>query len=124
MKTDLKFKIIGDNKFEVLEDFVFIYNFAGFDLKFIVPKGFKTDGFSIPPLFRPMQTPTGLGVQIAVLHDYFYSEMKPEGIIRRQADFIFYEGLRCLNVPKWKAKIIYLAVVLFGSKKWKKRLYD
>lgn len=122
MKTDLKFKIIGDNKFEVLEDFIFIYNFAGFHLKFIVPKGFKTDGFSIPKIFTPIQSATGLGVQIAVLHDYFYSEIKPEGIIRRQADFIFYEGLRCLNVPTWKAKLIYTAVVFFGGKRWKRRV--
>jgi hypothetical protein len=49
----------------------------------------------------------------AVVHDYLYeAEIFP----RRISDLIFYEALRAIpSVPRWKAAVMYAAVVLLGG---------
>jgi hypothetical protein len=34
---------------------------------------------------------------------------------KREADLAFYEGMRILGVPKWKAYIMYKAASVFGK---------
>lgn len=115
IQTRLKFEIVGDNKFKLLEDFTFDDG----EHYFLIKKDFITDGFSVPPLFRPLQSPTGRGIEIAVVHDFLYSIYKPNGITRKQADKIFLNGLICLGLHPLKAKLMYLAVRIFGKTKWK-----
>lgn len=123
LQNRLVLQPIEKDKFLVVEDFVYYHRFGGQDLPnpYIVPKGFKTNGFSIPALFRPMFSATDKGLEIAVVHDFLYNKKCTYNMPRRDADFIFYEGLRCLNVPTWKAKVMYIAVVLFGGHNWRRR---
>jgi len=120
--SKLIFSAIKKDIFKVEQDFIYNHKFGGQDLPnpYIVPQGFITNGFSIPAIFKSIFSATDKGVEIAVVHDYLYSKQCSFDMPRRDADFIFYEGLRCLNVPTWKAKTMYIAVVLFGGKKWRK----
>jgi len=122
-KNRLVLQPIGKDIFKVAQKFVYHHRFGGQNLPkpYIIPKGFRTNGFSIPALFRPIFSATDKGLEIAVVHDFLYNKKCKYKMPRRDADFIFYEGLRCLNVPTWKAKVMYIAVVLFGGKNWRRR---
>lgn len=85
---------------------------------FIVPKGFLTDGASIPRFLwrlcgHPMTTKR---FPIAVVHDYLYSE--PGGRTRAEVDELYRDGLVELGLPKWKANVEYAAIRLFGGSHW------
>ena len=114
---------IKKDHFMVVNDYLFYHKFGGQTLPnpYIVPKGFVTNGFSVPTLFKSIVSATDKGIEIAVVHDFLYSKSCHFDMPRRDADFIFSEGLRSLNVETWKAKAMYIAVVLFGGKKWRKK---
>lgn len=114
---------VKKDHFMVVNDYLFYHKFGGQQLPnpYIVPAGFVTNGFSVPTLFKSIISATDKGIEIAVVHDFLYSKSCPFDMPRRDADFIFYEGLRSLNVDTWKAKVMYIAVVLFGGKKWRKK---
>ena len=114
---------IKKDHFMVVNDYLFYHKFGGQSLPnpYVVPAGFVTNGFSVPTLFKSIVSATDKGIEIAVVHDFLYSKSCPFDMPRRDADFIFYEGLRSLNVDTWKAKVMYIAVVLFGGKKWRKK---
>ena len=42
-------------------------------------------------------------------------------MFRRDADMAFYNGLRNSSLEVWKAKAFYIAVLLWGGSKWKKK---
>lgn len=77
-----------------------------------VPKGFQTDGASVPKMFWWFLDPATELFEAAVVHDYLLS------IGSRQSHKIFYKVAIQYGVPKYKAKIAYFAVKLnFGIKK-------
>lgn len=101
----------GFKTWEVAKDFnVSINNF-----KVKVPKGFRTDLASIPRIFWNIFPPFGRYTQAAVVHDYLYRIQHN----RKQADKIFYDLMIEYGTRKWKAKIMYLAVRIFGYYAWK-----
>ncbi len=76
-----------------------------------VPAGFYSDGFTVPRLFRWYISRTDKGWYAAWVHDYCYTNaIKTKSF----ADKLFYKNLRRSNVSRFKAKIMYLAVSLFG----------
>lgn len=97
----------------------------------VVPKGFLTDGASIPRFLwrfcgHPMQTKR---FPIAVTHDFIYAEggklegrnslrPQPPTITRRDADAIYRDGLTALNFPRLAASLEYWMIRLFGGKHW------
>lgn len=85
---------------------------------YVVPKGTKTDGASIPRiLWRVVGHPLGEYCQAAVLHDYLYQTGK---VTRSRADELLYEGMEVLGwVKKWKMRIIYWGVRLGGWLPWR-----
>ena len=80
-----------------------------------VPKGFRTDLASVPRILWCLIPPFGRYSQAAVIHDYLYHFQ--EGT-KKVADEIFYELMLRYGTYKWKAKIMYLAVRLFGGGAW------
>ena len=86
---------------------------------YVVPAGFVTDGASIPRIFWSLVgSPfTGKYVEVAVLHDYLYSGAVDVSF--KEANRIFYKGLRKAGVNKLKAYLMYKAVSLFGKKRFK-----
>jgi len=83
-----------------------------------VPTGFKTDFASVPRLFWIIFPPDGRYSQSAVLHDFLYSKKIRS---RKESDMIFLESMEVLGVPKWKRRVMYRAVRLFGFIPWGKK---
>ena len=111
------------DKIVLKEDLRFYINFAGQRLQdmYIIPAGFESNGFTIPTLFKPLFSNFDVGVENAIAHDFLYSELKPFDMFRRDADMAFYSGLRNSSLEIWKAKAFYIAVIIRGGSKWRKK---
>lgn len=84
-----------------------------------IPKGFITDGASIPKFAWPIVGhPLQKYAQAAVVHDYLYHTQTSK---RKRADVIFHEAMGVLKVANWKRTIMYQAVRRFGWIPWNKR---
>lgn len=92
------------------------------DQKFItVPKGFFTDGASVPRFAWVIFPPWGIYGQAAIVHDYLCIDLKLDKngdnpnllLTQRQADKILYRAMKVADTPAWKRIIIYLAVRAF-----------
>ncbi|MCK5602323.1 DUF1353 domain-containing protein [Candidatus Pacearchaeota archaeon] len=92
-------------KFEVTED----YKCEVSDI--VIPKGFITDGASIPRIFWPVFPPFGQYFNAAVEHDYLYSITYQT---RKEGDKIFLEQMKNDGVKWFTRKMIYRAVRMFG----------
>jgi len=89
--------------------------------KIIIPKGFYTDGASIPRwLWSVTGSPfAGNYIEAAVIHDFLYHlaiDKKLKLTTRKHADDIFYQCMLEYGVPEREAKIKYRAVRLFGPR--------
>lgn len=85
-----------------------------------LPKGFLTDGASIPRILwrvcgHPMATKR---IIPAIVHDAIYAGTIL-GFTRKEADEIFRDGIIEAGWPNWKAHIEYAALRLFGSPHWR-----
>ena len=116
-KKDKKDKIV------LKKDLRFYINFAGQRLPelYIVPAGFESNGFSIPFIFKPFFSNFDVGVENAIAHDFLYSELRTFDMFRRDADMAFYSGLRSSSLEEWKVKAFYIAVLIWGGSKWRKK---
>lgn len=85
---------------------------SGPDETIEVPVGFTTDFASVPRFLWWFLPPDGEYTQAAVLHDYLY---RTHLLTREKADFVFLEFMSLLEVPKWKAEVMYRAVRMFGQ---------
>jgi len=116
-KKDKKDKII------LKEDLRFYIYFAGQRLPelYTIPAGFESNGFTIPMIFKPFFSNFDVGVENAIAHDFLYSELRTFDMQRRDADMAFYSGLRNSSLEVWKAKAFYIAVLICGGSKWRKK---
>ncbi len=96
--------------------------------RFTVPKGFHTDGASIPRIFWTMigGPARSAFMEAAVLHDWLYvKDSNPEyghpEVDRKEADDIFYGLLKKNRVHPVRSWLMWLAVRSFGWLHWKKR---
>ena len=85
-----------------------------------VPTGFDSDGASIPRfplLWSIIGHPFSEQYRdAAVLHDFLYRCLVSRGYMRKiVADQMFYDAMRELGCPCWKAQAIYQAVRQFGT---------
>jgi hypothetical protein len=81
-----------------------------------IPKGFVTDFASVPKIFWSAIAPIGHYNLASLIHDYHYTY---HTTTRKFADKEFLMWLNFLT-PKKKIrnKIMYIAIRLFGSKRW------
>ncbi len=86
----------------------------------IIPKGFRTDGASIPKIFWPIigHPFSGDFAVAAVVHDYLYTFQHGT---RKDADQIFKELMIRYGTYKWKVKLMYPSVRIFGRICWVKK---
>jgi hypothetical protein len=104
-----------DNKMRLLEDVAYIDPDGG---KWTVPKGYETDGASIPKAFwsvigGPLEGPYR---EAALIHDWYCDyKTKPWKDVHR----VFYYACRAKGVADLKAKTMY-AAVRAGAPKWGK----
>ena len=82
----------------------------------IIPKGFLTDGASVPRLFWSLLPPWGSYGQAVVLHDYLVESLSYDDngskitIERKHADRIFNNAMQELGVNDLTRKVMYNAV--------------
>ena len=101
----IKLETYGD-MFRLLEDYVI--------RGYIIPKGFVTDFATLPRWsLSVMGRPTrGQYQRASLLHDYL---IKYNVLSRGEADKIFHEILLEDGTNKFKAKVMFLSVSLFGK---------
>lgn len=115
--TQLKVTPLGDGRrWKLIEPFEY-YRTGREHVRYTVPAGFITDFASVPRLLWPILPPYGRYGKAAVLHDYLYRS----GIVGRcEADIIFKEAMEVLGVARWKRRVLYAGVRLFGAKRFNK----
>ncbi len=92
-----------------------------------IPEGFRTDYASIPRFLLPFFIKYQKAYKkSAVIHDWLYWQQKYS---RATADKIFYDAMYLGDIPKYKRKLMYWAVRVFGYKAWnenkeKRRIRD
>jgi hypothetical protein len=117
----LKVSPLGDGKnWILLEEFSYYddrilgnpdeYYWIKVELKFM------TDFASVPPIFRPLVSNWGKHGNAAVLHDYLYWT---QTCSRKEADNIFLEGMKVMEVSSWRRNLVYWGVRLAGGFAWK-----
>lgn len=94
------------------------------DQKYItVPKGFLTDGATVPRFLWAIFPPWGVYGQAAVMHDYLCTTLSltRNGVNpilklkQDEVDLLFEKAMKVLGTPWWKRKIMYWAVHLYHS---------
>ena len=109
--SDLVVKELIDGKKQLIKPLVYINDD---NITYIVKVDFITDYASIPRLPIIFLLFEGLDNRAATLHDWLYANPK---IKRSVADKIFLEAMLGDNTTsKWKAKLAYFAVRLWGEK--------
>lgn len=85
-----------------------------------IPRGYLTDGATVPRLFWGLVPPWGKYGQAVVLHDWLCEEMgywnygRWEALTRREVDHIFNAAMREINVPHATRNIMFQAVRAYG----------
>lgn len=97
-------------RFAVHVDFVYI---TSEDKEIIVPAGFKTDFASVPRFFQRLFPATGKYNEATVVHDWLCYQWKKGKFDRREADLIFLEAMRTLDVKGWKRRLMYTGVGVY-----------
>jgi len=113
--TDLIVKPVGENTWELVEGFEYHVGTYPSEEVIYVPSGFITDFASVPKIFWPIISPTGIHGKAAVVHDYCYATAC---YTRSKSDKIFLEAMEVLEVTKWKREVMYQSVVCFGLVAW------
>ncbi|MBR6240694.1 MAG: DUF1353 domain-containing protein [Lentisphaeria bacterium] len=86
---------------------------------FVIPRGFESDGASVPRFFWRIVCPPldPAAVRAGVAHDYIY-RVQPSGWTRKEADLMFLCFLIEDGLSPYRARRAYLAVRLFGWLAW------
>lgn len=119
-KTNPPIRQVNDTEWELTEDLVY----EGAEDFFTVPKGFKTDGASIPAALGWLIQNFGRHAKAAFLHDMFCKALNDDAPIvnSRDADGIFRRTLRELNVGFLRRWTMWCGVrwgALFNKKRRK-----
>ena len=104
------------NVFTVL--YPYRVNFGG--RSFLIPRGFESDGASVPRLFWRVVFPNSdsHATTAGICHDDIY-RTQPEGWTREEADRMFLALLVEFGTPVRRALAAYHAVRLFGWIAWR-----
>ena len=84
----------------------------------IIPKGYRTDGYSIPKWIQPF-APDRLSMDLrpAILHDYFCDNKKE--FTEEFASKSFYAAMKSVGISSRRAKKLYLGVRLAQTTKYR-----
>lgn len=84
-----------------------------------IPKGYLTDGASVPKVFWNIIPPWGKYGQACVLHDYmcehnyYFDGMYSFVMSRKQVNYTFNEAMKVADVPTAKRRLIYSGVEVY-----------
>lgn len=107
---------LGRDLWRVKSPFSFLFQWKGEEAKVNIPRGYLTDGASVPRIFWSVVPPWGIYGAAAIIHDFLCEYLvilvdgKLQKISRKEADQIFVAAMRELRVPEDKIKLIEGAV--------------
>ena len=117
--------LLGVRHWEIAKDFT--YELEG--QKFVIPKGFKFDGASIPKFLHTFLSPVGVLLMGGLVHDYAYkyqtllknNKKDTMGVItQKRADEIFRDIGIEVNGFFLMNQLAYLSLRLGGFMAWNK----
>ena len=100
----------GRHLVQLIRPLVYRLRIEGMRNIIVVPKGFISDGATIPRFLWPKFPPDGPWLRAAVVHDYLCEIHCPQWM----SDAIFRNVMRADGVPLWKRRGIFYAVRVFG----------
>lgn len=110
-------KEFGENKWVLRNNL--IYERAGVTIT--VPAEFETDFASVPRVPIAYLLVGNSAHEAAVVHDYLYRKNSIPCVEKKDADEIFLDAMKDMNVPGWQRYTMYWAVRLFGAGSYHKR---
>lgn len=107
--------------FVLLHDWEIICTLNQTTTRYLIPRGQPTDFASIPRIIHSVISPLSNSVYSAVLHDYLYRN--PDDFVanqttRKDADRIFYFGMKACGVSRTMALLMYWGVRLGGTRSY------
>jgi hypothetical protein len=89
--------------------------------RIVVPRGFASDGASVPRFFWRIVFPPmdKLAIRAAIFHDYLYRKPGHGGYTRSEADMLFLSLMLLDGVRPDRALRAYTGVRLFGGGSWR-----
>jgi len=115
IKTDLVVKHVRKSrKWELMEEFRYETKKRG---TIVVPKGYVTDGASVPRGLWNLFPPNGKYLEAAVVHDYIYTDLCSV-YTKEEADNIFVDVMEELGIAYWRRQAMWLGVHLGGKGNW------
>ena len=115
-------------RYQLSSDFMWLRGLSTEELTLsdiLVPKGFITDGASIPRVaWSIIGHPFSGFLDAAVIHDMLYAthNTRADGsgfpVSKAEADALFYYILKDLGYTEMKCRAMYTAVKMFGRKGW------
>lgn len=104
---------VSELRFRLREDMVVEIKFVdGQVLTIVVPKGFVSDGASVPWFFWKIVPPFGNYLRAAVVHDYLY---RVGCLSRRVADAVLWSMAIADKTPKWQMRVIDTGLAIGGG---------
>lgn len=79
----------------------------------VVPRGFISDGASVPRVLQWMYHPYGRYLEAAVVHDFFCVHQDIDSV---SAAKVFCEAMEVCGVSRWRRFKMYHAVRWFGPR--------
>lgn len=114
--TPADLRIVGQYTFELVAPFEYHVGEYPSEEVIKVPVGFVTDLASVPRVLWAIVPPHGKYAKAAIIHDYLYVQAYKS---KAYADGVFLEAMGVLGVPKFRRKLMYMAVKLFGRGNYK-----
>lgn len=105
--------ILASSSIEIQEDCVI----TAFGKNYGIPKGFVTDGATVPWFLRLAFPAVSKYLGATTIHDWFCAEALKTGKyeLRRQADLAFYDHLILCRTNKYRARLMSRAVIWYGK---------
>lgn len=112
-------QVLGKDHWAVCDGFYYYLRYKDSVAWVYVPRGYLTDGASVPRIFWNLIPPWGKYGQAAIVHDYLCEFLSitvnglPVRITREQADDILCEAMGVLEVPWWPREPMHMAVASY-----------
>lgn len=108
MYSELQVRKQGRNSWILTEDWHTPYG--------IIPKGFTSNGASIPRLLWWFIPPAGILFEAAIIHDYYYTNALRDKLY---ADSIFRVAAEYFGATRLESKLAFIGVRLIGRGNYK-----
>lgn len=113
-------EVLGRDHWIVSKGFEFYIGKKEDNCYVYIPKGYLTDGATVPPFLQRLVPTWGQYGAATIVHDYLCEQLtiRSEGqertITRARGDYIFLEAMKVLHVPLWRRLPMYLAVRVYS----------